>query len=684
MLEIINPTTPNDPNMDSPPQRIQIKQELDPVLLTRNINHFRQAHGTPFTTQPILEIFGNDGCTDAAMAAINGDIPTNISKHSNMLIQHMQQIRAPIPLNRSFDDMCRGFSKWRESTTTSPSNKHLGNYKSLINARMYNIRTEIETNNHIEYNINVDQHHNIRPISETTLLIQYYLMKLAVTHCHTYQRWQIVHNFLIEKTPGLPLLNKLRVIHIYEADWSLIQRFYVAYKLTSIATREETTTTEQAGGRPGRSSIELAINRVITYETIRLQRLSGAVMYNDAKACYDRIVEPISNMALLREGLPIEIAKLHAQTYQQIHYHIKHKQGIGPITHSHNNPEPIYGVGQGSIDASARWGFLSDAIIRAFAANATDATIHSPISSKFTNNKIAGFVDDTTTLLIQQMLMLPYILLLIQRDAQLWEKLLHVTGGKLEIPKFTFAMFQWDFDNHGRQILRQSNKQQIHVKSSENNDILLVPQMEQTTAYRYVGVQIALDGNMDAQLTTLREKIYKINGALAQIFMTARDTKQGYTTVFVPSIRYVLPTTSISKTVLYKLQSNIINTVLTKMGYNRHMPRAVVFAPTHLGGIGLLGLYTEQGSSKVTTIISHIRAKSPLYTPLIVLFETYQVLAGMTEPALQETKPHVYVHSPWMSCTREFLHYINGKIIIPELEPIHLCRQNDVAIMNNP
>jgi hypothetical protein len=136
--------------------------------------------------------------------------------------------------------------------------------------------------------------------------------------------------------------------------------------------------------------IELAINRVVTYEIIRLQRLSGAVMYNDAKACYDRIVEPISNMALLREGLPITLAKLHAQTFQVIQYHIKHKQGIGPIPHSHNNPEPIYGVGQGSTDASARWGFLSDAIIRAYSANATDATINSPVSCKSFNNKIAG------------------------------------------------------------------------------------------------------------------------------------------------------------------------------------------------------------------------------------------------------------------------------------------------------
>jgi hypothetical protein len=53
-------------------------------------------------------------------------------------------------------------------------------------------------------------------------------MIIAIRECHTYKRWQVVHNFLSEKLPGLPLINKLRVIHIYEADWSLIQRFYVA------------------------------------------------------------------------------------------------------------------------------------------------------------------------------------------------------------------------------------------------------------------------------------------------------------------------------------------------------------------------------------------------------------------------------------------------------------------------
>jgi hypothetical protein len=87
--------------------------------------------------------------------------------------------------------------------------------------------------------------------------------------------------------------------------------------------------------------------------------------------------------------------------------------------------------------------------------------------------------------------------------------------------------------------------------------------MESNAAYKYVGVYIALDGNMDAQITTLREKFCKINRAHAQLFLSAQNTKQGsYAKVFVPSIRYVLPTTSISKTLLNKLQSNIIITAL--------------------------------------------------------------------------------------------------------------------------
>jgi hypothetical protein len=86
----------------------------------------------------------------------------------------------------------------------------------------------------------------------------------------------------------------------------------------------------------------MGVAKVISYEFIRNQRLFGGVIYNDAKACYDRVIENISNIALLHHGIPLPIAKLHSQTFQKINYVIKHKLGISSTSHRHNHPSPIY------------------------------------------------------------------------------------------------------------------------------------------------------------------------------------------------------------------------------------------------------------------------------------------------------------------------------------------------------
>jgi hypothetical protein len=65
--------------------------------------------------------------------------------------------------------------------------------------------------------------------------------------------------------------------------------------------------------------------------------------------------------------------------------------------------------------------------------------------------------------------MAAFLLLFLQNDAQLWERFLYITGGKLKIPKCNFALFQWCFDNMGREQLLPSNQQALHVKSSETN-----------------------------------------------------------------------------------------------------------------------------------------------------------------------------------------------------------------------
>jgi hypothetical protein len=182
-----------------------------------------------------------------------------------------------------------------------------------------------------------------------------------------------------------------------------------------------------------------------------------------------------------------------------------------------------------------------------------------------------------------------------------------------------------------------------------------------------------MDGNMNEQIQKLQEKCNNINGSLAQVYMSQQDAKQGYTTVFIPSIRYVLPTTTIQQKVLTKMQIPITNTVLTKMGFNRHMPRAVVFAPLSIGGIGLIDLYTAQSESKIITILTNIRAQTPVLKTIIILIESYQISAGITYQSVENNIiTHNYMQSPWMAEAREFLKTIKGYLYIPQIQTIQI------------
>jgi hypothetical protein len=113
------------------------KEKIDNCLLHRNVDHFLQADGSPFTTAPLLDIIGEDGCSPAALQILEGKVPDGLPKITTLLLKQLQKVREPIPLTFTIQDMCNGFSKWRECTTTSPSNKHLGIYKALITADKY-------------------------------------------------------------------------------------------------------------------------------------------------------------------------------------------------------------------------------------------------------------------------------------------------------------------------------------------------------------------------------------------------------------------------------------------------------------------------------------------------------------------------------------------------------------------
>jgi hypothetical protein len=104
---------------------------LQKYLLQRNMKHFNQAHGTPFTMPP-LDNLDWEANTKAAQRLLQGEIPPELYVSDNPFVREVLNYIASRQQLPEFDiiitpdEVARGYQRWKETTSTSPSGCHLG------------------------------------------------------------------------------------------------------------------------------------------------------------------------------------------------------------------------------------------------------------------------------------------------------------------------------------------------------------------------------------------------------------------------------------------------------------------------------------------------------------------------------------------------------------------------------
>lgn len=486
----------------------------------------------------------------------------------------------------------------------------------------------------------------------------------------------------MEKIPGKPLIDKLRVIHIYEADYNIILKYFISKKTLRNAIKHNAIAPEQAGGHPGRTAIDEAIKTVTTYEICNLQRLSGGIMYNDTKACFDRIVENISNITCLNAGAPIDVLHLHHNTLDSMKYIIKHKHGLSPLENGHMNPDPFYGVGQGAGNAGTRWGFISDMIIKAYNKKAHSAVIKSAITKIFSNNRVQAFFDDSKLFILINDQNGQTIYDFLKDNVQLWEQLLQITGAKLELPKCKFFIFTWEFDAKGDAFISHAeNRTQMNIVDTDTQLLSTVEAIQHDEAYKLLGVQIAFTGKHEKQLETIATNTNQIIKVFQKAPVAPTDLTLGFNTIAIPTIYYPFAASSIPSCQPKPLKRKLSNTLLPKLGLNHTFPRAITYAPQYFGGLGFKDMEVEYELAHVMSIIGHFRVNSPLAINYTQLLEAFMVSAGLDQSPLVDTSEISYVKAPWLEISRNFLRRIDGQIHLMQIPDLPKLRENDRNIM---
>ena len=100
-----------------------------------------------------------------------------------------------ISLEITHQDFRKAFRKWKERTSSSPSGRHLGHYKAILDC-------EIKT--------------DYRCI----------MCSLPLKYGFAPKRWSNGIKFMLEKDVGRPRIDHLRVIHLLEADYNFVLNSY--------------------------------------------------------------------------------------------------------------------------------------------------------------------------------------------------------------------------------------------------------------------------------------------------------------------------------------------------------------------------------------------------------------------------------------------------------------------------
>jgi hypothetical protein len=645
------------------PDDIRFEKVIDPLdiqqhLLEYNRRSFRKASTSPFGHGLIHDVLGFNGLTPQATQLLNGVFPAEWAGRSDVMTTFLQKLARPpsdippIDTNITTKVFKQGISAWRESTSTSPSGRHLGHYKALL-----------------------QDDDLLLPIIE--------LVQLSILHGIALDRWKKSVTVMIEKIASFPVITKLRVIHLFEADYNLVLKLLWGKRLMKHANKYNLIN-EQQFARKSCTALQPAMLRELVFDLCRQTKTDLSLGDLDATACFDRIIVCLAMIAARRWGMPASAVSTHAEALKFMKYFVKTAFGISEHNYEGTTFEPLFGTGQGSGGSPPAWISLSSILLDCLDHIIPDTMeFQSPDAKERFSRRALQYVDDTTLGRTSTDESYDEKVARLEAIIQVWEQLLHLSGGALNLKKCFYFVVHWYWkDGRPTMYIPLPTDPTVCLTCSTTHRKEMLQYCGTTDGPRTLGVRLSPDGSSDSQLKVLHAKVATFASALSRARYTYAQAATCHDSYYVPMMRYVLPTLAVDEECLEQVQRPVIGPFLNHLGYNRNMPRAVVFGPKHHGGIGLYDMRTEMGVETITMLQESLYRMDSVGEMIVISLKHSQLEGGIPSPLLEDTQTFLpYLTPTWVLSIRQFLYMHQIQIKVTSLLPLSLTASNDEFIM---
>ena len=222
-------------------------------------------------------------------------------------------------------------------------------------------------------------------------------MNIAIKNGIALDRWCKSVTVMIEKDTGIPAIHRLRIIHLYEADYNLFLKLQWGLRLVRHGEKHHGLNEQQFGSGKDRTAMDPVLLKQLSYDLSHQCRTNLATFDNDASTCYDRIIVALAMLAARRLRMPRNAVQTHAEALHMMRYYVKTVHGISEDCYQGTVFEPLFGTGQGSGASPAAWLALIVILLNTIDKELPDdrMTFIDPLTKKPCSRLADAFVDDT-------------------------------------------------------------------------------------------------------------------------------------------------------------------------------------------------------------------------------------------------------------------------------------------------
>jgi hypothetical protein len=269
------------------------------------------------------------------------------------------------------EDFISCFGCVAEKTSSSPSGRHVGNYLACIDLK--------------------DE------LSVILAAVHAAMMSIPLAEGFCPKRWRQAIDIMLEKIPGVPRINKLRIIQLLEADLNQVLRSAFVRNISKLSQETPGIISEHQYGRSHQTCLTPVLNKLLTVQLLIQKKTNGIVFDSDAKGCYDRIVSGIALATLRRIGYSKNSVWLLGLLWAQLEHHVATGFGVSDTSYKSTMDKLLYGIGQGSCSSPIVWALLNQLLLTALGEEFDCISLVS-VDGTTTDTRLGdSFVDDTTT-----------------------------------------------------------------------------------------------------------------------------------------------------------------------------------------------------------------------------------------------------------------------------------------------